>query len=117
MDDRGHWHDAERMRRDDDLRRRLVESALPEAARRPVIEIGIGETVGVVKASGETVMATFGAAEKNKVTLTPQDDGKPRPYLELAEAVQLQRASGESVRAQVWDNRKGKLILRTLPIG
>ena len=38
------------------------------------------------------------------------------PVVGLAESVQLTRATGDSVRAQVWDNRGGKIILRTLPL-
>lgn len=81
-----------------------------------IAEIGIGEMVQIVKTNGQTMLARFDAAEKNRVTLAPQYDGKPRPYLELAERVELQRSTGESIKAQVWDNRNGKIILRTLPI-
>lgn len=112
MDDRGYWHKSN----EDEFGRKLREAMAPSQRERPVIEIGIGEMVAVIKADGSRVMATFTDADKNKVTLTPQDDGKPRPYLDLAESVWLERATGESVRAQVWDNRRGKLILRTLPL-
>lgn len=116
MDDRGHWHESEAAAAavNERLRNELQPGTGGRA--RATIGIGIGEMVSVVTNDGTTVMATFDAAEKNKVTLTPQDDGKPRPYLELASTVDLTRANGESVKAQVWDNRRGKLILRTLPV-
>jgi hypothetical protein len=114
MDDRGHWHESPTLRQ-------LIDSAtvvgeFHPPAQRPAIEIEIGETVMIVKDDGATIMASFDAAEKNKVTLTPQKPPTPEQYLELAEPVQLARANGESIRAQVWDNRGGKIVLRTLPV-
>jgi len=118
MDNRGHWHESEQAAMDANRKFRDQFSNSPsQMPERPAISIEYGEMVQVVKADGETLHATFDAVEKNKVTLTPQDKpGVPLPYFELAESVQLARASGESVKAQVWDNRKGKLILRTLPV-
>lgn len=107
MDDRGHWHD-------------VTIDATPSQidqifkGKRPVISIGIGEQVVVLKADGQRIAATFDGAEKNRVTLKPWDG--PHPYLELAEHVQMQRKNGESVAAQIWDNRGGKIVFRTLPI-
>jgi hypothetical protein len=82
-----------------------------------VIACDIGEVVAIVREDGVSFMASFDAAEKNRVTLTPQPPGAPTPWLELASRVKLERSNGESVVAQVWDNRRGKLILRTLPVG
>lgn len=113
MDSSGHWHDVDRESR---ISRALEGIQHGEDRPRFVMEASYGEMVSVVKDNGESIMATFDATDKNKVTLTPQGDG-PRPYLELAERVQLQRATGGSVVAQVWDNRAGKIILRTLPVG
>lgn len=104
MDDRGYWHDQRHTQQ--------VERVL---GVRPVIEIDAGEGVMIVKGDGQVQHATFDSAEKNKVTLTPTGD--QRPYLELAERVALTRANQDSVVAQVWDNRGGKIILRTLPVG
>lgn len=124
MDTKGHWHneDSEAMKAFKAAERagRAAEVAQPE---RPVISIGIGEVVQIVRNGGEFLTATFDAAEKNKVTLTPQAEMAANDrccsgpvYLELAETVQIQRSNGENVRAQVWDNRGGKIILRTLPV-
>lgn len=117
MDDRGYWHDSKEAAEAANERIRAAfgekTSDIPE---RPPFTVGIGEMLLIVKANGEQVYGTFDSAEKNKVVLTPKDDGKPRPYLELAEHVQLARATGESVKAMIWDNRNGKIILRTLPV-
>src|ERR1700734_2535600 len=119
MDEKGYWHHvesekdkaglAEAARLGSKARKALELGEINDELRsifpgRKVIEIGIGESVNVVK----------DAAEKNRVTLTAVGLAQ-RPYFELAEHVQIQRDSGESIRAQVWDNRNGKLILRTLP--
>jgi hypothetical protein len=116
MDNSGRWHASEAEAVDANRRIREqfsgIASNMPE---RPAISIEIGEIIAVVKLDGSRLMASFDAAEKNKVTLDPQPDAHA-PYFELAEHVTLERATGESVRAQVWDNRKGKLILRTLPV-
>jgi hypothetical protein len=114
MDSRGHWHDG-----NSDVFSPLAKDAegKPAARERPVIELAIGEMVDVVKADRSFVRASFDGAERNRVTLTPVDlPGHVRPYLELAEPVELRRLNGSACRAQVWDNRKGKIILRTLPV-
>ena len=112
MDSKGHWHNTpaqtEIMRH---LRSEIT--GLPE---RPVIEIGIGERVSIAKSDGSFVFATFDKAEKNRVTLTPCVDSPPAPYFEFAEAVELRRENGEKVKAQIWDNRGGRIIVRTLPV-
>src|ERR1700734_547422 len=129
MDEKGYWHHvesekdkaglAEAARLGSKARKALEVGEINDELRsifpgRKVIEIGIGESVNVVKDDGEKMRCTFDAAEKNRVTLTAVGLAQ-RPYFELAEHVQIQRDSGESIRAQVWDNRNGKLILRTLP--
>ena len=110
MDSRGNWHNEN----SESFKKMFAEQEGKAPPERPVISIGIGEQVVILKSDGQRIAATFDAAEKNRVTLTPWEG--PHPYLELSEQVELQRQSGESVRAQVWDNRKGKIILRTLPI-
>lgn len=114
MDDRGHWHQS------DDFGERFKAMERGEEVtelRRPVISIGIGEMCRIVKDDGTFICASFDAAEKNKVTMTPQWGEGVRPFFELAERVKLECADGQSISAQVWDNRNGKLILRTLPVG
>jgi hypothetical protein len=115
MDNSGHWHpDMESALKAN----RAMDQFLPEdhpRRQRCAISIAIGEVVTVVKKSGERAKFTFNSAEKNRVILAPWGRGQ-LPYLELAEHVQLQRDNGEEVPAQVWDNRRGNIILRTLPV-
>jgi hypothetical protein len=89
MDARGYWH------------------------TRPVVTAEIGQRVKVEKADGQSFAAVFAGVEKNRVTLRPEPE--TWPYLEFAEAVSLV-IDGQAIRAQVWDNRGGTVILRTLPL-
>lgn len=115
MDNRGYWHDGARAAEQADRIREVV-SGQPQDRPRFVIELEIGSTVEVVK-DGEKMLAVFESVDKNKVTLRPIDEaGKTRPYLGLANRVELSNGSDPGVPAQVWDNRDGKLILRTLPV-
>lgn len=121
MDSKGYWHNnPEEEKR---LAERITEAmgrhdnSRTEAPLRFVVEMELGSTVEVTRGD-DRLLAVFEKAEKNKVTLCPLDEaGKVRPYLELAETVTLSKGDGgEGVKAQVWDNRNGKIILRTLPV-
>lgn len=111
MDERGYWHyPSESMEAIAD------ELQGKERRLRAVISLEPNELVRVVTGDGSYCSATFKSAEKNKVTLTPVEGGMPMPYLDFARTVTLEKATGEKIEAQVWDNRNGSLILRTLPI-
>ena len=68
----------------------------------------------IEKSSGEMLRTSFVSASGNKITLKPLD--LERPYLEFAEHVNITNEKNVTVKAQVWDNRNGKIILRTLPV-
>lgn len=118
MDSRGYWHESEELARQaDDRYARERGSRNSNGDRsRPLFSVEIGEGVEVVKADGQGVLARFEAAEKNRVTLKPVNDTGGL-YFRFAEQVHLRRSNGDEVRAQVWDFRGGKLILRTLAVG
>lgn len=107
MDDKGYWHD----RAKEDLVAAFTQDGEP---RRFVIDLGVGEVVRIEKDADATLRARFESANGNKITLVPIDE--VRPYLEFAEHVSITNERDVTVRAQVWDNRKGKIILRTLPV-
>ena len=121
MDSKGYWHNRPSpvidALRDELSAIRESPDGRARSNDRPrfIIELEVGSTVEVTRGD-DKLLAIFEGAEKNKVTLRPIDEaGKTRPYLELAEQVQLSNGSDPGVKAQVWDNRNGKLILRTLP--
>lgn len=107
MDARGKWHY-------DDGKPSGVQEMLSGKRDRSVISCAVGEIVRIEKTNGEMLRCRFDAANENKVTLQPMDE--PVPYLELAEHVTLTNSTNVSVQAQVWDNRGGKIIIRTLPV-
>jgi len=113
VDHKGYWHDAaiaDKLKDDMDRDRK-------DANPRYVIAFDIGSTVEIETSKGEKMLCVFKGAEKNKVTLDPIDEaGKPRPYLDVADSVTLSDGSNPGVRAQVWDNRNGKIVLRTMPV-
>lgn len=117
MDSSGHWHDAAELKQ---AHRRLIDAiegakSAAESAPRFVIELQVGSMVSVTRGE-DKVRAVFLGAEKNKVSLRRIDiAGVVPPYLEFGETVTLSDGTTD-VRAQVWDNRDGKIILRTLPI-
>lgn len=121
MDDRGHWHNVSEKEvaqrnamRDMDHDRN--ESGRSNDRPRFVFSMEIGSTVELVRGD-DKVLAVFEGAEKNKVTLRPiEQAGVQMPYLEVAETVTLSNGSDDGVKAQVWDTRKGRIILRTLPV-
>jgi hypothetical protein len=119
MDSKGYWHSTEGQEeamRLEKVMAGLNDDGVPTAAReRPVIILSLNEVVTVEKADGTRLTCTFNGAEKNRVTLTP-DAGQP--YLEFGENVVIWSESRppQRAKAQVWDNRSGRLILRTLPV-
>jgi hypothetical protein len=117
MDSKGYWHSEsgeEEARRLEKVMAGLKDDGVRPAQReRHVIEFSKGEVATVKLADGRTITTTFESAEKNRVTLIPDDR---QPYAEFAEAVTLLNECGQEARAQVWDNRSGRLILRTLPV-
>ena len=116
MDDRrGNWHNTPReQKRIQDAFEDAIEPGHRQA--RFVIELEIGERITVVKSDGTMLVATFDKADANNVFLTPVAEQSPLPYMETAERVSIEWNNGESVTAQVWDRRNGKLVLRTLAI-
>lgn len=116
MDDNGYWHHRNAPEIEKHLKNDRDERTQPP--ERFVISFEIGSTVVVKRDSnGEEIVCVFERAEKNKVTLRRiEHEGKTPAYLSLAERVNLSDGSGNGVSSQVWDNRGGKLILRTLPV-
>lgn len=118
MDSRGMWHKGDEY---DKIKAMIhgEDEAGPDEINpertRPVIEIGIGEKVQIITVDNSLMDAVFESCEKNKVTLKPCYEN-PGVYLEFGSTVDLRNVSGASVKAQVWDNRHRKIILRTLPV-
>lgn len=113
MDEKGYWHNRPPSQLEQQMERSRENQ---EPRERFVISFEIGSTVLVTRGDDKLICVFEGAA-KNKVTLRPVDEvSKPRPYLELAERVELSDGTNPVVAAQVWDNRHGKIVLRTLPI-
>jgi hypothetical protein len=112
MDSKGYWHNE---RPSEQMEALTDELQGKEHRPRFVIELAVDELVRVVTADGSYTSVVFKKAEKNKVTFVPPSDS-PVPYFDFASTVTIERATGESVKAQVWDNRNGTLILRTLPV-
>ena len=113
MDERGHWHDVS----DEQFEAGRQMGHLLGSRPRYVVSIAIGERVTVIKpGTGERQEATFDKADRNRVHLTPVGNRSPLLYFDLAERVMLRSAAGVEVPAQIWDNRNGKIILRTLPV-
>lgn len=113
MDQRGYWHDAGKP---DRITEMMTGSVPAEDAPRFIIELQLGSTVEI-RRGDETMLGVLESIVKNKVTIRPLDEtGKARMYLDLAETVILSDGSVPGVKAQVWDNRDGKIILRTLPV-
>lgn len=117
MDNRGYWHETEKGARDAN-REYLRQSRTPvtEERIRPVISIEEGETVTVMKSDGTFIRCRFEAAEKNKVWVRPIELNPHQPCVSMSENVTLERENGEQVSAQIWDNRRGRIVLRTLAI-
>jgi len=115
MDEKGYWHNREA-----ESRERIREAFGPETGtverQRIVFELEVGQLV-TIKCGREEIRAVFKGAEKNRVTVIAiAEVGRPLPYLELAQSVELSDGKGKSTLAQIWDNRGGKIILRTLPV-
>lgn len=111
MDSKGYWHEGSKA-----IEQFTNQPERSNVRERPVIVLKEGETVTVMKADGSFVRAIFQVASKNKVTLRPIEMNRSQPYLELSESVRLEAENGESIPAQVWDNRRGFIVLRTLPV-
>ena len=84
--------------------RSLVKKQVPEKSPADLNEI-----------AREVIALVNHEAQRNQVTV--HSELSHAAISVLADRVQLRRASGEQVAAQVWDNRNGSIILRTLPIG
>src|SRR5579862_5976594 len=109
MDTEGYWHDIP-------VDYNRMSDFINGARERFVIAFDIGSTVELTRGA-DKMLCVFEKAEKNKVTLRPIDEsGKTRPYLDLAERVLLGNGADKSVPAQIWDNRNGLIVLRTLSV-
>lgn len=113
MDDSGNWHNAGPTLADK-FRQAHDEAEGKTVPERPVITCGIGETVYITQEDGTYGGYRFEGAEKNRVTLS--SIGGMMPYFDFGSKVTMHNAAKETCKAQVWDNRGGKLILRTLPL-
>lgn len=107
MDHQGNWH------HDVPSEERLKNDLLPDRGRY-VISVAIGEQCRIEKSGGEMLCAVFEKADGNKITLKPIDSVNPG-FL-FSEKVRLTNLANVTIEAQVWDNRGGTIILRTLPI-
>lgn len=118
MDNRGYWHNM----KDSEIEKLKYELAEGrDTARsndRPrfVFSCDIGEGVEIVNEKREGMLCRFDAAEKNRVTLTPMNDGQPFAVFNFGDRVSVVRSNGDSIPAQIWDLRGGKIVLRTLPV-
>lgn len=112
MNSDGHWSSVDRNRMAELSRDPERSNDLP----RYVFSVDIGATVELTRGN-DRILAVFEGAEKNKVTVQPiEEEGKPLPYIETGETVYLSNGTDAPVKAQMWDRRTGKFVLRTLPI-
>ena len=115
MDQSGHWHQGG----EDaiDAAADVAEPGFKGTRQRVVISCEVGSMVHIenVDCDGprSSALCRFEGAEKNRVMLTVM--GSNPPYFEIGSNVRMVTGDGQACRAQVWDNQKGKLILRTLP--
>lgn len=119
MDDRGYWHNPTQKELVAERTAALMNEDRDRSTggERPrfIMEVAGDELVRIVCDDGSYSSYIFNSAEKNKVTLSGVEDAPQLP-LNLSDIVYMERATGERVKAQVWDRRNGKLILRTLPV-